>query len=78
VTALRARLDPELNPNPDFQAFPAGRAYALHQKILAPAAPLIAGANHLIVVPDGPLQSLPLGVLVTQPPERDPENPGAS
>jgi CHAT domain-containing protein len=76
VTALRARLDPELNPNPDFQAFPAGRAYALHQKILAPAAPLIAGANHLIVVPDGPLQSLPLGVLVTQPPERDPENPG--
>ena len=74
VAALRVLLDPELNR--DLQAFPAGRAYALHQKILAPAAPVIADANHLIVVPDGPLQSLPLGVLVTEPPERDPKGQG--
>jgi CHAT domain-containing protein len=73
VVALRARLDPSLYM--DLKGFPARRADALYQKILAPAARLIAAANHLIVVPDGPLQSLPLGVLVTRPPERDPIMP---
>jgi CHAT domain-containing protein len=73
VTALRARLDP--NFNPDLQAFPARRAYALYLKILAPAAPLLNRIDHLIVVPDGALQSLPLGVLVTRPPERDARDP---
>jgi tetratricopeptide (TPR) repeat protein/CHAT domain-containing protein len=74
VAALRARLDPKLNP--DLECFPARRAYALYKKILAPATPLLVGAEHLIVVPDGALQSLPLGLLVTQPPERDPTTPG--
>jgi CHAT domain-containing protein len=77
VTALRARLDPESNPdllNPDPPAFTARRAYALYEKILAPAAPLLDGADHLIIVLDGALQSLPFGVLVTRRPERDPEN----
>jgi CHAT domain-containing protein len=36
----------------------------------------LPGAHHLLIVPDGPLQSLPLAVLVTQPPERDPQTPG--
>ena len=31
---------------------------------------MIAGARHLLVIPDGALQSLPLGVLVTQAPAR--------
>ena len=74
VMALRARLDPELNP--DLRAFPASRAYALYQKVLAPAEPLLDGVDHLMVVPDGPLQSLPLGVLVTRPPACDPITPG--
>jgi CHAT domain-containing protein/Tfp pilus assembly protein PilF len=66
VSGLRARLDPELNP--DFQAFPARRAYELYQRILSPAAPFLAGADHLIIVPDGALQSLPFGVPVTRDP----------
>jgi CHAT domain-containing protein/tetratricopeptide (TPR) repeat protein len=66
VTALRQRLDPELNP--DLQPFDTQRAYELYQSVLAPASPLLEGAHLVFVVPDGPLQSLPLGVLVTQKP----------
>jgi CHAT domain-containing protein/tetratricopeptide (TPR) repeat protein len=73
VKALRRRLDPDLNPK--FLPFPATRAYALFQRLVAPAQPLLAGVRHLLIVPDGALQSLPLGVLVTQPPEHDPETP---
>ena len=35
--------------------------------MLAPAAPQLEGARHIFVVPDGALQSLPMGVLVTAP-----------
>ena len=73
VAALRSRLDPDLNP--DLQPYDAKRAYALYQTILAPAAPLLEGAKELFVVPDGALQSLPFGVLVTQPPAANPDKP---
>jgi CHAT domain-containing protein len=43
--------------------------------LLEPALPLLDGAHHLIVVPDGALESLPLGVLVSNPPEHDPQSP---
>jgi CHAT domain-containing protein/tetratricopeptide (TPR) repeat protein len=66
VQALRLQLDPERNR--DGHPFDVGRAYALYQKILQPAASLLEGANHVVVVPDLALQSLPLGVLVTAPP----------
>ena len=66
VGALRQRLDPALNP--DLKPFDVKRAYALHQMILAPAAADIEGARHVFIVPDGALQSLPIGVLVTEPP----------
>ena len=70
MTALRARLD----PNPQFEPFEARRAYALYRKILAPAAPLLEGARQVFIVPDGALESLPLGVLVTQAPKADPQS----
>jgi CHAT domain-containing protein len=72
VTALRARLDPWQNDS--LQPFPATRAYALYQKILAPATPFLANARHVLLVPDGALQSLPISVLVTLPPKSDPAN----
>jgi len=71
VSALRERLDPARNPN--LGPFPAVLAYDLYQKILAPAAPLLDGVHHLLIVPDGPLQSLPLGVLITKTPNADPQ-----
>jgi CHAT domain-containing protein/tetratricopeptide (TPR) repeat protein len=67
VRALRTRLDPELNP--DLYPYPADRAHALYEKLLGPAISQLAGIHRLLIVPDGALQSLPFGVLVTQAPE---------
>jgi CHAT domain-containing protein len=72
VMALRERLDPDFNS--DLAPFPAARAYALYQKIVGPAEPLLAGVRHLLIVPDGGLQSLPMTVLVTKPSKQDPES----
>jgi tetratricopeptide (TPR) repeat protein len=69
VATLRERLDPELNP--DLLPFDTERAHALYQTILAPAAPLLDGAHLVLVVPDGALESLPLGVLATKPPAHE-------
>ncbi len=49
----------------DLPRFDTRVAHDLYQKLLAPVEPLLAGARHVFVVPDGALQSLPLGVLVT-------------
>jgi tetratricopeptide (TPR) repeat protein/CHAT domain-containing protein len=73
VTALRAQLDPIHNANRE--PYPATQSYKLYETILAPAAPLLTGAHHLLIVPDSALQSLPPGVLVTRPPQKDPESP---
>jgi len=69
VAALRERLDPELNPK--LLPFDAERAHSLYQTILATAAPMLDGAHLVFVVPDGALESLPLGVLVTKPPGQE-------
>jgi CHAT domain-containing protein len=49
------------------RAFDVAAAQRLYADLLAPVAPGLQGATHLIVVPAGPLLSLPLGLLVTQP-----------
>jgi CHAT domain-containing protein len=73
VIKLRQRLDPETNS--DLIPFDAKRANALYDKILGPAATLLDGAHQVLVVPDGALESLPLGVLVTKPPAANPDKP---
>jgi CHAT domain-containing protein len=70
VTALRASLDPALNPS--LTPFPGSHAYALYRKLIGPAEPLLAGFHHLLIVPDGTLQSLPMTVPVTKP-QQDPK-----
>jgi tetratricopeptide (TPR) repeat protein len=72
VTALRTRLDPDLNPG--LAPFDAKRAHALYQKIIAPAASVLDGAHEVLVVADGALESLPFEVLVTKSPPANPEN----
>jgi CHAT domain-containing protein len=72
VSALRGALDPDRNP--DSAPFPAKDAHALYQKLLGPALSLLDDVHHLLLVPDGALESLPLGVLVTKPPEHDPRS----
>ena len=40
----------------------------LYQSVFGPATPHLAGVRHMMVVPSGPLQSLPFGMLVAMPP----------
>ena len=77
VTALRMGLDPLAQQDAEGAAgsqagvvrrFDLDRAHALYRLVLAPVAGMFAGKRHLIVVPTGPLTSLPLQVLVTAPP----------
>jgi len=41
--------------------------HELHQALIAPALPHLEGISHLLIVPDGALQSLPFGMLVASP-----------
>ena len=66
VKVLRTGLDPSgIASLSDLPAFDTTEAHRLYNQIFASAEPLLEGVRHLFVVPDGPLQSLPLGVLVT-------------
>ncbi|MBI3041197.1 MAG: CHAT domain-containing protein [Betaproteobacteria bacterium] len=72
VKKLRAQLDLGAAEPERILArpFDVATAHGLYRKILAPAEALLAGARHLILVPDGAMQSLPPGVLVTEPPAK--------
>ncbi|MCC6466834.1 MAG: CHAT domain-containing protein [Alphaproteobacteria bacterium] len=67
VKGLRAWLDPTLNRA--LAPMPLVAAHKLYNDILPGADEALQGINRLLVVPDGPLQSLPFGVLVTSPPQ---------
>jgi CHAT domain-containing protein len=65
VKRLRTGLD---LADGQLRAFDRATGYQLHQALIEPLAGRLKGVTHLIVVTTGPLQSLPLGLLVTQPP----------
>ena len=70
VTALRKGLDPiGVRTLADIPPFDTTRAFQLYRKLFQPVEHLLEGARHVFVVPDGALQSLPLGVLVTEKPQ---------
>jgi CHAT domain-containing protein/tetratricopeptide (TPR) repeat protein len=72
VTVLRQALDASrFGRRARPPAFDIALAHRLHQRLLGPLDPLLDGVKHLIVVPDGALQSLPLGVLVVALPAKD-------
>jgi CHAT domain-containing protein len=67
VTALRKGLDPiNVRTLADIPPFDTTRAFQLYRKLFQPVEHMLDGARHVFVVPDGALQSLPLGVLVTK------------
>lgn len=73
VAALRRGLDPLSMDQPDTsgrvtRGYDLSRAHAVYRLLLEPVAAVIAGKRHLIVVPTGPLSSLPFQVLVAAPP----------
>jgi CHAT domain-containing protein/tetratricopeptide (TPR) repeat protein len=74
VRKLRAQLD---LGSTDQEAlfghpFAVEAAYGLQRALLGPVETTLRGITHLIVVPDGALQSLPFGVLVSAPPRAVP------
>jgi CHAT domain-containing protein/tetratricopeptide (TPR) repeat protein len=80
VAALRQGLEPPAAA--DGQAgvvprFDLARAHALYRLILGPVALELAGKQHVIIVPTGPLTSLPFQVLLTDPPRRTPPSTDA-
>ncbi|MBL8669916.1 MAG: CHAT domain-containing protein [Alphaproteobacteria bacterium] len=81
VGKLRAGLDPTGKSEIGSMApFAASEAHALFAALLAPFAALLDDARHLFVVPDGALDSLPVGVLLTAPPAKaqfDPDDAAA-
>jgi CHAT domain-containing protein len=71
VAALRRGLDPLAAPNAaggQPPAFDLARAHALYRQILGPVESTIRDKPSLILVPTGPLSSLPFQVLLTEAP----------
>ena len=62
IATLRRSLDVQR-----LQPFPAALANRLYRDLIGPVEGLIGDAKHIVVVPDGPLESLPLSVLLTAP-----------
>ena len=66
VASLRAGLDPsDVRTLADLPPFDTTIAFALYRRLFRPVESVLVGARHVFAVPDGALQSLPLGVLVT-------------
>ncbi|HJW40872.1 MAG TPA: CHAT domain-containing protein, partial [Rhizomicrobium sp.] len=66
VAGLRAAFEPKLGR---LSPFSLKSSYALYKDLMAPVAPALGGANHLIVAPGGALSSLPLSLLVMDEPK---------
>lgn len=71
VAALRIGLDPlvgPIDPREPRATFDLERAHTLYRLLLGPVEGLVRGKANLILVPTGPLTSLPFQVLVSEPP----------
>ena len=64
VQALRSALTFASGSPPPFDL---AAAHDLYRDLLGPLGTELAGLQHLVIVADGPLMSLPLGVLVREP-----------
>ncbi len=73
VAALRLGLDPlaAQKSGGAAQKFDFVRAHRLYTSVFGPIAKHFARKRHLILVPNGPLTSLPLQVLITRPPPQN-------
>jgi CHAT domain-containing protein len=67
VDRLRHALDPKAQSLGDIPAFEVDLAHGLYRRLLAPVATAWQTSDNLLVVADGALGYLPLGLLVTEP-----------
>lgn len=63
----RLRLATEFPPTGALPSYPHNIALQLYRSLLGPAEDHLAGVNHLILVPEGPLESLSFAMLETDP-----------
>lgn len=70
VRLLRQGLDPGFSTlqGQPIRPFNLPVAYELYRSLIGPLEVILEGAQHVFVVPDGALQSLPVGVLITKEP----------
>jgi CHAT domain-containing protein len=66
----RIRKSTDLKRNRRLQSFPTNRAYELFLMLVGPVWNEIDDKKQIIVLPSGPLFSLPLGLLITNPDDR--------
>lgn len=77
ITRLRAGLDPaKATRVSELPTFDAALSHELFNQIFAPIEPHLEGVEHVMVIADGPLQSLPFSVLVSVPPTGPTTGPG--
>jgi CHAT domain-containing protein/Tfp pilus assembly protein PilF len=65
VAAVREQMDVD---DGTIKRVDVNELHQLYQTFFAPALPKLTGVTHVMVVPAGPLQSLPFGMLVASPP----------
>ena len=66
VSDLRKQLDlSSISQQSDLLKFDTNLSNSLYNSIFGPATDFLSGVRHLLVVPKGPLESLPFNVLVT-------------
>ncbi|MBS7809700.1 CHAT domain-containing protein [Roseococcus pinisoli] len=68
VAALVARVRESTESGTSRRPFEAGAAYALHQALFASVAEPVTRAKSMVALPEGPMLSLPYGLLVTAAP----------
>ncbi|WP_376087150.1 CHAT domain-containing protein [Roseomonas sp. CCTCC AB2023176] len=78
VAAAVARLRASVESGAADKPFDAAAAYAVHAAIFSGVAEPLSRARALVAVPEGPLLSIPYGVLVTEAPSRPTGHEGAS
>lgn len=72
IRSLRAGADMVTDHIPDF---PVADAARLHDIIFGPIAPRLPAYRKLVILGDGPLQSLPYGILLAGRPANTPKSP---
>lgn len=73
VGTLRSGID--ISNSLDINSLPSfdmELSYQLYTKLFGPVEDMLGDVKHLLVVPSGPLESLPLNLLVTEKPTMDP------
>ena len=66
VASVRTEMDSDVDGR--HQRVSVDVLHELYRRLFAPAETRLTGIEHVMVVPSGPLQSLPLGMLVAAPP----------